>query len=171
MPDLGTNTYALSVVLSSNTINFVRGDDSNGNRQLNEKIQFSISRSFGFYVIQSPCQTVHGSPLYAVCKKIKTDRTTGRYVTAAAAVAIRTDITARTRETDVVEIGPKAVALTVRSRTPGRGVYLQLYVALLQLVRVRLEFDVGQLVRGRRRLEVRVEQRIHQRGLAQTGLA
>lgn len=52
-----------------------------------------------------------------------------------------------------------------------RGVYLQLYVALLQFVSVRLEFDVGQLVRGRRRLEIRVEQRIHQRGLAQTGLA
>lgn len=49
--------------------------------------------------------------------------------------------------------------------------YLQLHVALLQFVRVGLEFYVWQIVRGRGGLEIGVEQRVHQGRLAQTGLA
>ena len=49
--------------------------------------------------------------------------------------------------------------------------YLQFDVALLQLVGLRLELHVALLVVGRRRLEGRVEQRVHQGRLAQAGLA
>ena len=43
--------------------------------------------------------------------------------------------------------------------------------ALLQLVSPRLELDVRRLVVGRHRLEGRVEERVHERRLAQPRLA
>lgn len=48
---------------------------------------------------------------------------------------------------------------------------LQPHVALLQLVGLSLQLDHGQGMGARGGLEVRVEQRVHERALAQTGLA